>query len=295
MLVCFSVFARRALICSLVVCHSECVWVCATVSLCVHSMAVHLSPGEQLPVLSLSSLPLQEHTTWSDIRSRTHAHACTRMHRYSYMYTVCLSICLPACRRTFVRPSFRTHHHKAHQSQSSAFLLSLCLPVCLPIYLSVIQTVTNDGFGCVCVWGGFTCAIWHPQLKLNRVLNGRDTKWLQQSSCCKMATDGSCDTESKVSKCLRPFLVVIITKFKEDVDFLDETVLSIAVAVGWGGSKRSFVCCSGVWVVSKWNMCARMCVCVCVFPRGTLIGAISSLPHDRCSLFTVETSMPTPA
>lgn len=39
----------------------------------------------------------------------------------------------------------------------------------------------------------------------------------------------------------------------------------------------------------------RVSVCACVCPRGTLIGAISSLPHDRCSLFTVETSMPTPA
>lgn len=37
------------------------------------------------------------------------------------------------------------------------------------------------------------------------------------------------------------------------------------------------------------------CVCVRVCPRGTLIGAISALPHDRCRLFTAETSMPTPA
>ena len=32
-----------------------------------------------------------------------------------------------------------------------------------------------------------------------------------------------------------------------------------------------------------------------VCPRGTLIGAISALPHDRCRLFTAETSMATPA
>lgn len=126
--------------------------VCVSLCVCVHSMAVHLSPGEQLPVLSLSSLPLQEHTTWSDIRSHTHAltHTYTRArtHKHTCIYTFCLSICLSVCRHTFVCLSFRTHPHKAHQSQSSAFLLSLCLPVCLPIYLSVIQTVTNDGVGC---------------------------------------------------------------------------------------------------------------------------------------------------
>lgn len=42
-------------------------------------------------------------------------------------------------------------------------------------------------------------------------------------------------------------------------------------------------------------VCVNVCVCVCVRPRGTLIGAISALPHDRCRLFTAETSMPTPA
>lgn len=43
--------------------------------------------------------------------------------------------------------------------------------------------------------------------------------------------------------------------------------------------------------------CVRLCVCVRarVCPRGTLIGVISALPHDRCRLFTAETSMPTPA
>ena len=128
-----------------------CVSLCDYVHVCVHSMAVHLSPGEQFPVLSLSSLPLQEHTTWYDIR--WHTHTCVRKHRHTCIYTVCLSICLSVCRHTFVRPSFRTHPHKAHQSQSSAFLLSLCLPACLPIYLSVIQTVTNDGVGYVCVGG----------------------------------------------------------------------------------------------------------------------------------------------
>lgn len=46
-------------------------------------------------------------------------------------------------------------------------------------------------------------------------------------------------------------------------------------------------------------VCRSECVCVCVWvrvcPRGTLIGVISALPHDRCRLFTAETSMPTPA
>ena len=147
--------------------------VCVCVCVCVHSMAVHLSPGEQLPVLSLSSLPLQEHTTWSDIRSHTHTHTHThttfahvythaRAHKHTCIYTFCPSICLSVCRHTFVCLSFRTHPHKAHQSQSSAFLLSLCLPACLPIYLSVFQTVTNDGVGWAGGRGFHTCHLASP-------------------------------------------------------------------------------------------------------------------------------------
>lgn len=87
--------------------------------------------------------------------------------KHTSIYTFCLSACLSVCPHTFVCVSFRTHLHKAHQSPSSAFLLSLGLPACLPIYLSVIQTVTNDrlfwgGQVCGVGWGrGFTCAIWH--------------------------------------------------------------------------------------------------------------------------------------
>jgi len=68
--------------------------------------------------------------------------------------------------------------------------------------------------------GGFTRAIWRPQLKLNRVLNGRDTKWMQQSSCSKMATDGRWGMESKVSGSLRHRRGCddweVCVKFKED-------------------------------------------------------------------------------
>ena len=82
-----------------------------------------------------------------------------------------------------------------------------------------------------------------------------------------MATDGSCDTESKVSGRLRPFSVVIALKFKEYVDFLDEMVSSIALRrfTGWFETivPQIFVCCSGAWVVSKWNVCVYVCVCVC--------------------------------
>lgn len=122
---------------------------CVCVLESVHSMAVHLSPGEQLPVLSLSSLPLQEHTTWSDIRSHT---TCTRKHTHTHANThvcipsVCLSVCLFADTHSSVCLSAHIPIKLIKASHLPSFCLSVCLRVCPSICLSS-KPVTNDGGG----------------------------------------------------------------------------------------------------------------------------------------------------
>lgn len=114
---------------------------------------------------------------------------------------------------------------------------------------------------------------------------------------CKMATDGRRDIKSKVPGSLRPYLgcdyFQVPVKFKEDSTArrADRLPSLLAEVVYNDCSIDPEQRCQGC--VCEGSMCMWVCVCLC--PRGTLIGAISALPHDRCSLFTAETSMPTPA
>lgn len=158
-----------------------CVSLCDCMPVCVSTAWQSICLQESSFLFSPSHLCHRRNTQPGLTSAHTHTHIRAQSHKYTHVciLSVCLSVCLFADTHLSVCLSFRTHPHKAHQSQSSAFLLSHCLPVCLPIYLSVIQTVTNDGVGC----GGVSQAPFGiPQLKLNKVLNGRDTKWLQQSS-----------------------------------------------------------------------------------------------------------------
>lgn len=127
----------------------------------------------------------------------------------------------------------------------------------------------------VVLLGGFTRAIWHPQLKPNRVLNGRDTKWLQQSSCRKMATDGRRDTESKVSASLRPSLTLQLFQSLREVQGgcssradltlcmrrADRSCLLLAEVVYNDCSTDPCLLENS----GAWGVCERsVCVCVCV-------------------------------
>ena len=112
-----------------------------------------------------------------------------RTNTHVYIPSVRLSVCLFADTHLSVCLSTHIPIKPIKASHLPSFCLSVCLRVCPSICLSSKRSQMMG-------WGGraggvFTCAIWHPQPKLNRVLNGRDTKWLQQSSCCKMVTDGS--------------------------------------------------------------------------------------------------------
>lgn len=152
---------------------------CGAVCVRVHSMAVHLSPGEPLPVLSLSSLPLQEHTTCSDIRSQ-------RSNTQVYIPSVCLRVCLFAHTHLSACPSAHISIKLIKARHLPSFCLSVCLRVCPSICLSSKRSQMIGFFGgdkCV-EWvgeGGSHAPFGIAQLKLNRVLNGRNTKWLQQS------------------------------------------------------------------------------------------------------------------
>lgn len=150
-------------------------------------------------------------------------------HAETHMYVYRLSICLSVCQHLSVRLSAHIPIKLIKASHLPSFCLSVCPCVCPSICLlskrsqmMVVGTFVERGGW----WGGFTCTIWLPQLKLYPVLNGKDTKWLQQSSCVKMATDKRCGIESKVSGHLKLFffkfisLVSFTLKFKDAMQVL---------------------------------------------------------------------------
>lgn len=138
---CSDMFSCRLYCCaSLPPCMCMCVSMCAQARACVHSMAVHLSPGEQLPVLSLHRSPshlchcrnTQPGPTSAHARRLIHTRArglaCTLPH----IPSVCLSVCLFADTHT------HTHAHSLNvfphtfliKLIKAGHLPSFCLPVC---------------------------------------------------------------------------------------------------------------------------------------------------------------------